>query len=671
MIRKIHLDFHTRSEVPDIGAGFDPERFAATLADAHVNMLATPGKCQFGNTYFGTRVGHPHPHLAQSEFFPATVAACVRRGIRVQAYFTLGLDDVTAETHPDWRQLYKDGRCARWGSRHMCFASPYIDEVVIPEALEMLERCPGICGFWFDISLYCDGSFYSPFFEQAARLRLGAKADDVHQRWLLGRQLIREACRRIDAAIHARLPEAENYYNSLVIPGEPENLPLQPCHEVENPILFGSPEYMTAAVRWLRNRGQPVVGLVSRFQGPWMDPGTLRTEDQLRFDVARTLALGCHISMGDHRHPDGSLTPEVYRRIGAVYADVVRCEPWLEKAAPCCEAILLTEIERGSPHILPSLPAVTIHAARLLEESGLQFDLRSVDEPIPTVPLVVWPGQRPAGETLRASLRQHLARGGALLAMDAAAVGLEELFGVKLLPWQAAATAAATEGSTPKTEISDHGHVRGTADDRGPAGPAGHFVRSLPELGPDDFPRLITPAAPLIEPLPGTRVLAERLPAVSTEPPCPAAKAIGPFIVQRGQAIFCAAPLFLEALERGAPGPAELLEAMLQRLLPRPLVRHSGGSTVAAHLHRSPDGYVLHLVHWALDRWGKSVNSARVFPPLGPIEVRLDLPEPVVRVTLQPQGTVLAVRRDAGDCCFTVPGMRIWQMLEITRETQE
>jgi hypothetical protein len=39
MIRKIHLDFHTRPEVQGIGAGFDPELFASTLAAAHVNYL--------------------------------------------------------------------------------------------------------------------------------------------------------------------------------------------------------------------------------------------------------------------------------------------------------------------------------------------------------------------------------------------------------------------------------------------------------------------------------------------------------------------------------------------------------------------------------------------------------------------------------------------------------
>ena len=30
--RQIHLDFHTSEAIPDVGADFDPDEFAATLA---------------------------------------------------------------------------------------------------------------------------------------------------------------------------------------------------------------------------------------------------------------------------------------------------------------------------------------------------------------------------------------------------------------------------------------------------------------------------------------------------------------------------------------------------------------------------------------------------------------------------------------------------------------
>jgi len=637
MIRKIHLDFHTRPEVQEVGAGFDAELFAETLAKAQVNYLATPGKCDFGNTYFAARVGHAHPYLAMPDMFPATVKACTARGIRVQAYYCLGMDEYTTAQHPDWSQRSQDGTCPSWGMPLVCFASPYIDEVVIPEAIEMIECCPGIVGFWFDICLYISGAFYSPWFEQIARARLGAEADSEAQRWQFARTLIRECCQRVDAAVQQHLPGAENYFNTLVIPGEPENIPLQPYQEVENPILFGGPENMTGGIRWLRGQGAKSIGLVSRFQGPWMDPGTLRTEDQIRFDVARSVALGCEVSMGDHRHPDGSLDPEVYRRIGLVYDDLRKCERWLDGTTPCREAVLLTEIERGAPHIAPTMPQVTFHAARMLEEIGLQFDISFVEEPLPNVPLLIWPGQQPGTPALWDKLRLHLDNGGSLLAMDAALAGLEEVIG------------ASTIGD-------------------GEEAPGHYFLMtSASGLCADwhGFSHVITQPTRMLRVDEGVQVLAERLSAASQTPPCVGREVLGPAIIRQGRVIYSSVPLFSEAMQTGTPFPGAVLRELCTALLGQPLVRHAAGTTVAAHLHRSAPGYTVHLVHWALDRWGKQVNSAATFPELGPIDVELALCEPVRAVTLEPGGALLPHVSTPGCCRFTVPRMKVWQVVGV------
>ncbi len=664
LLRKIHLDFHTAGDVPRVGEAFDPETFADTLANAHVNALATPGKCQFGYTYFDTQLGTPHPGLVCPDLFPATVRACAARGIAVQAYFTLGLDDVVAERHPEWRQRYADGSHAQWSAKHLCFASPYIDDVVIPEAREMLARCPELCGFWFDICLYCDGAFYSPDFDRVARERLGMLADDRHQRWLLGRQLIREGCARLNAAIVAQLPTAENYFNSLVVPGEAANIPLQPVQEVENPVLFGGPEVMTTQVRWLRSHRASTIGLVSRFQGPWMDPGTLRTPDQLRFDVGRAVALGCHVSMGDHRHPDGTLDREVYRRIGEVYATVEACEPWLADATPCREAILLTEVERGTPHILPTFPATTVHAARLLEELGVQFDVVTIEEALPEAPLVIWPGAHPATPALRARLERHLARGGALLAMDAALEGMEARFGVQAELWTPVVQSDDAHMRVDRTAPNGH-RVAGTPSPEA-SGPAGEFFRLTPALEADAFPHVITAPSRRLMADAAVEVLAERYAAWCGTPPCPDRRPLGPAIVQRGRAIYSAVPLVAEHQASGTPYPAAVLGRLIDRLLGEErLLRHDAGATVAAHLHRLPQGYALHLLHWALDRWGTKPNPAPGFPPLGPITVTARIPEPVQAITLEPAGTPLPFTQADGVCTVTLPGMRVWQVVGI------
>lgn len=635
MIRKIHLDFHTHPDTANVGAAFDAEQFASTLADAHVNYLATPGKCQYGLTYFDTKTGRPHPHLVAPELFPDTVKACVDRGIKVQAYYTLGIDDALVNVRPELQQRFKDGSGAHWGTKLVCYATPYVDDVVIPEVIETIERCPGICGFWFDICLYIDGAFYSESFERVARERLGQKADDEYERWLLGRTIIRDCCRRVDAAVIEHLPHAENYYNSLVVPGEPENLLMQPMHEVENPVLFGSCEGIPTSTRWFRHRGQPVIGLVSRFMSPWMDPGTLRTVDQIRFDVGRVVSLGSPISMGDHRHPDGTLDRETYRRVGEVYSDVENSENWLDGVTPCREAVLLSSIERGSPHLMPGLPKLAMQATRMLEEIGLQFDIALVEDELPESKLLIWPEETPVNAGMLAQIRRHVEAGGALLAMaPVVADGVEfpaDLFGVKLT---------------------------GEASDENP-----WFLRTDASLGVSEFEQVMSCGSPSVEAVAGVEVLGYRLGMASMSPPCPGRELIGPAIVRNGNVIYCAAALVSENAGSATPMPREVLRALCDRLLVRRMVRHSAGTSVAAQLHRSEPGYTLHLLHWAMERWDKQPNPVAEFPGLGPIEVELVAPERVTSVRLVPSGEELDFTWADGVCRFGVRGMKVWQMV--------
>jgi hypothetical protein len=76
----------------------------------------------------------------------------------------------------------------------------------------------------------------------------------------------------------------------------------------------------------------------------------------------------------------------------------------------------------------------------------------------------------------------------------------------------------------------------------------------------------------------------------------------------------------------------------------------------------------LHLLHWALERWDKKINSVAEFPRLGKINVELAIKERVRQVTLQPGGKALTFRQADGTCRFTVPSMHVWQMVGVEAE---
>ena len=54
--RQIHMDFRTSPLIPGVGASFDADAFAATLASARVQSIDLFAKCHHGMYYYPTRL---------------------------------------------------------------------------------------------------------------------------------------------------------------------------------------------------------------------------------------------------------------------------------------------------------------------------------------------------------------------------------------------------------------------------------------------------------------------------------------------------------------------------------------------------------------------------------------------------------------------------------------
>src|SRR4051812_4416453 len=102
--RQIHMDFHTSERIAGVGAAFDAQAFADTLARAHVDSVTCFARCHHGWIYYDT-AAHPerrHPHL-ERDLLREQIEACHARGIRVPIYTTVQWDHHTAGGHPEWR----------------------------------------------------------------------------------------------------------------------------------------------------------------------------------------------------------------------------------------------------------------------------------------------------------------------------------------------------------------------------------------------------------------------------------------------------------------------------------------------------------------------------------------------------------------------------------------
>lgn len=106
--RQIHLDFHTSPLIPGIGEKFDPKEFAGTLKKGYVNSVTCFAKCHHGMCYYPTKVGKMHPEL-KFDLLGEMIRACHAEEIRVPVYITSGWEDDSAEEHPEWQQVNRNG----------------------------------------------------------------------------------------------------------------------------------------------------------------------------------------------------------------------------------------------------------------------------------------------------------------------------------------------------------------------------------------------------------------------------------------------------------------------------------------------------------------------------------------------------------------------------------
>ena len=174
--RQVHLDFHTGEHVPDVGAGFDPDEFVATLRAGHVDAVNLFAKCHHSWSYYPTEVGRRHPNLVPGlDLLGEQVRACHAAGIRCPIYYTVGWSSNDRIDHPEWGVRQKDGSPKANSPEHDFDATPGTPKppggwvflcpsggyrrLILDQTREIMGRYD-VDGMWYDIcnleTCWCD-----------------------------------------------------------------------------------------------------------------------------------------------------------------------------------------------------------------------------------------------------------------------------------------------------------------------------------------------------------------------------------------------------------------------------------------------------------------------------------------------------------------------------------
>jgi len=187
--RQVHLDFHTSEYCSDVGAAFDPDRFADTLEQARVNSINIFAKCHHGYSYYPTKVGTVHPTL-KFDLLGAQIESLHKRDILCPIYYRILWDELAGHQHPDWIIVNKDGTLAsrrplsdEWGWTTLDVSSGYCD-YVLAQVEELIEMYP-VDGLWFDICFPMPN--YSPW-GKAQMQAAGVNPEDDAAAWGFARR---------------------------------------------------------------------------------------------------------------------------------------------------------------------------------------------------------------------------------------------------------------------------------------------------------------------------------------------------------------------------------------------------------------------------------------------------------------------------------------------------
>lgn len=419
--RQVHLDFHTSPHIPAIGAKFDRKQWQSALKKAHVNSITCFSSCHHGWSYHPTDVGQMHPGL-NFNLLRAQMDACHEIGVNVPIYLTGGVNNVAADAHPEWREITADGSYSGWvvspvqpGFKKLCFNTPYLDYLcaMIEEAVRLFPDADGVFIDIISQSPCCCRRCMEDMAKE------GYDPENPEDRRRFAKRTLLKYYKRTTEAARSLNPDMPVFHNSgNVTAGNREILPYFSHLELESlPTGGWGYDHYPMSAAYCRKLDLDFLGMTGKFHTTWGEFGGFKHPNALRYECAAMLAQGSKCSIGDQLHPSGNLDESTYELIGKAYEEVEKKEPWCGHVTSAADVAILsnTAFNPGSTPAGAWAPHGEVGASRLLLESHIHFDLLDQEMAFDPYKVLVLADDIRISPELRKRLDAFLARGGKLI----------------------------------------------------------------------------------------------------------------------------------------------------------------------------------------------------------------------------------------------------------------
>ncbi|NSW52096.1 MAG: beta-galactosidase trimerization domain-containing protein [Anaerolineae bacterium] len=649
--RQVHLDFHTSGAIPGIGAEFDPQTFADTLATAQVNSITCFARGHHGYLYYDSKLfpERVHPHLMNRDLLTEQIKACHQRGIRVPVYITVQWDEYTAKEHPEWLAKDAEGRIKQTRPfeagfyNELLLNSPYVD-FLKAQTREVLESMP-VDGLFFDIvDVREDCSVWSIRGMQA----LGMDPADHAQRMVYADQVCTNFKQEMTAFVRQFNQDCTIFYNAGNIgPTERPSMDAYSHFELES-LPSGGWGYMhfPVSMGYARTLGKDCLGMTGKFHTSWGDFHSFKNQAALRFECMRMLSMNARCSIGDQLHPNGKICEHTYQLIGSVYSEVAAKEAWCEGAAARVEVGVFTTEEFTGERTPPE----TAGALKLLTEGRYQFDVLDSHTNLDAYRVLILPDEIPVEGAFAEKLEHYVADGGALIASCHS--GMDK---------------SRTRFNLPCLGIEAVGDAPFSPDFLVPGGDIGD---GLPETEHTMYRRGVEVRAAGAEVLVETKVpyFNRTWEHFCSHRHTPSAGEVGyPGILRHRNVIYFMHPIFGQYEDNAPQWVKRLFLNAMTMLLPDPVLIVDAPSTLIGTVNRQAQHNrdVVHLLHFIPERRGRAFDILEDVIPLYRIPVRVKVDRPVEAVRVVPQIDMLPFDEKDGHIYFVYPMLTGHGMVEI------
>jgi hypothetical protein len=569
------------------------------------------------------------------------VEALHKEGIRAPIYISVQCDEYAANTHPEWVARNPDTTQVKWGMnvfqpgwQIMDMSSPYL-EFLEEQTAEILKLFKPVDGLFFDM---CWDQPSTTKWAIAGMKKAGLNPENEADRKTYSRQVSLGYMQRLYDLTKSANKDATVFFNSRPLFNLAEEVKYQAQVEIEAlPTGGWGYLYFPKNVRFARTFGKPYLGMTARFHKSWADFGGLKPYAALEYETSQMMAHGAACSIGDQLHPRGILDKAAYELIGKVYARVEQREPWLNDAKPLSQ-IGLFQVPAGVASA-QATSGTDEGATRLLTQLKHQFDVVNEFSKFEQYDLLILPDSIRIDDALLKRLRSYVKKGGALLASGTSGLSVD---GVKVL--------------LPELNIDAHGlspftttYVRFGQEIAEGIPDSDHVmyeksVRATAARGATTLARIVEPYFERTwdhfsshNQTPGDKLSKYAAAVVS------------------GQAGYISYPIFSAFANHGNLACRWLVERVIERLLPDPLLRVTAPSSTEATVAVQGNRHIVHLLQYCPERRTQTLDIVEDIVPLYDVPVSLKLERKPSKVYSAPENEKIDFTWQDGRANIVVP----------------